>query len=150
MCYCYNCKWNQPYVTNSGYWHKCVCFTCRKVGSRGEHLTELDSEGKPKYRQIGKIEKWPRCSRCNQNMVMCGAQFKAPKYKDKKQWKYLQNNWTACAHRSSKGRSTIDNLKKYKKNVEKLDSKTFAATLDEGVDWYGDLDRTPKLDGSLV
>lgn len=30
------------------------------------------------------------CSRCNKKMVLVGSEFKAPKYKDKKQWKYLE------------------------------------------------------------
>ena len=35
MCRCYHCRWGQPHYTNGGYWHKCICFTCRTVGSRG-------------------------------------------------------------------------------------------------------------------
>ena len=40
MCRCYHCRWGQPYYTNGGYWHKCICFTCRTVGSRG--TTEMN------------------------------------------------------------------------------------------------------------
>tara|TARA_Y100001960_G_scaffold320149_1_gene392558 strand:+ start:1687 stop:1974 length:288 start_codon:yes stop_codon:yes gene_type:complete len=55
-------------------------------------------------------EYWPRCSRCNQNLVMTGPNFKAPKYNDKKTWNYLKNNW--------KDIFTIDKLKKYIKEIE--------------------------------
>ena len=30
------------------------------------------------------------CSRCNKKMVLVGSKFKAPKYKNKKQWEYLR------------------------------------------------------------
>ena len=83
MCRCYNCLWNQPFYSNSGYWHKCICFTCRKVCSHG------DTYQVSGYSCIAKIENWPRCSRCNQNMVLGGPNFKAPTYKDTKSWKYL-------------------------------------------------------------
>ena len=39
------------------------------------------------------IQNQPVCSRCNNKMVFVGSKFKAPKYKDKKQWKYLQQNF---------------------------------------------------------
>jgi hypothetical protein len=74
---------------NQGYWHKCVCFTCRKVGSKGQ------SSEKSGYKNDPILEMWPICSRCNKKMVMCGPNFKAPKYNNIKRWKYLQTNWNS-------------------------------------------------------
>ena len=75
----YHSSWNQPFYSNSGYWHKCICFTCRKVGSHG-----FNGDTPPGYVCTAEIENWPRCSRCNQNMILGGPNFKAPKYKDTK------------------------------------------------------------------
>ena len=86
MCRCYDCRWCDDGM-NQGYWHKCVCFTCRKVGSKGQSSEESG------YKERPIMELWPICSRCNKKMVMCGPDFKAPKYNNIKRWKYLQKNW---------------------------------------------------------
>ena len=119
MCRCYHCRWGQPYYTNGGYWHKCICFTCRTVGSRG--TTEMNI-----YTLKEQAEHWPRCSRCNQNLVMTGPNFKAPKYNDKKTWNYLKNNW--------KDIFTIDKLKKYIKEVE-IEKKQKALKTERYYNW---------------
>jgi len=106
MCKCYGCRWNQPLFSNSGYWHKCICFTCKKVNSHGYNGNTL-----PGYSCSAKIENWPRCSRCNQNMILGGANFKAPKYKNKKSWEYLKNNWTSTF--------TFNDFKEHLLNIEK-------------------------------
>ena len=101
----YHSSWNQPFYSNSGYWHKCICFTCRKVGSHG-----FNGDTPPGYVCPAEIENWPRCSRCNQNMILGGPNFKAPKYNDTKSWEYLKNNWRSIF--------TIDNFKKHLKEKE--------------------------------
>ena len=102
----YHSSWNQPLNSNSGYWHKCICFTCRKVGSHG-----FNGDTPPGYVCPAKIENWPRCSRCNQNMILGGPNFKAPKYKNKKSWEYLKNNWTSTF--------TVNDFKEHLLNIEK-------------------------------
>ena len=101
----YHSSWNIPWNSNSGYWHKCICFTCRKVGSHG-----FNGDTPPGYVCPAKIENWPRCSQCHTNMILGGPNFKAPKYKDTKYWEYLKNNWRSIY--------TIDDFKKHLKEEE--------------------------------
>jgi len=121
MCRCYDCRWNQPFHSNSGYWHKCICFTCRKVGSHG-----FNGDTPPGYVCPAELENWPRCSRCNQNMILGGPNFKAPKYKDKKSWEYLKNNWRSI--------HTIDDFKKHLKEDEER-KKLEALKTERYYDW---------------
>jgi len=103
----YHSSWNIPWNSNSGYWHKSICFTCRRAGSHG-----FNGDTPPGYVCMVGIEQWPRCSRCNQNMVLCGPNFKAPRYKDRKSWTYLKNNWTSIYTRAE-----------FKKHLEDIEER---------------------------
>jgi hypothetical protein len=59
-------------------------------------------------------------------MILGGPNFKAPKYKDKKSWEYLKNNWRSI--------HTIDDLKKHLKEDEER-KKLEALKTERYYDW---------------
>ena len=105
-CVCFNCR----KITNQGVRYDKYMYDLNKYKPTIKHyilndIENIEDDTNILYIEYPKnqtdkrkhietfIQNQPVCSRCNNKMVFVGSKFKAPKYKDKKQWKYLQQNF---------------------------------------------------------
>lgn len=98
---CFNCR----KITNQGVRYDKYMYALQKYKPTIKHyiLNDIEDDSNILYIEYPKNQTDKRkhienfiqndsiCSRCNKKMVLVGSEFKAPKYKDKKQWKYLQH-----------------------------------------------------------
>lgn len=64
---------------------KFVCFSCRNVTTRSSNIKNIRSHSC--------MNKWPKCSRCQNHMTSVSVAFQPPPKNDIKRWEKLNKEW---------------------------------------------------------
>ena len=121
----YTCTFDRKFRYDNGFEtviknvsKKFVCFSCRVIIKRPLNLSWNYSYSQVVYsgpwtdkKQVKKEIPfiWPRCSKCQSDMVCVNSKFKVPGKHDDKSWNYMEKRWRDTS------RLTHEEYKKIKK-----------------------------------